>query len=63
MTTIMQFIPDWLRNRLQRRALRQTANITKKDRQVLPALPKQARPSVAPQDDDGSAGYRLLWRL
>jgi hypothetical protein len=63
MTTIVQSIPQWLRNRLQRRAPRQTVTRNKKDRQALPGLPKPECPPVAWQDYNSAAGYRLLWRL
>ena len=63
MTTIIQFIPQWLRSKLQRPAPRQAETINKKDRQVLPTLPKQERPPIPWQDDSSPAGYRVLWRL
>ena len=63
MTSIVQFIPQWLRSRLQRPASRQHTNVNKKDRQVLPTLPKQERPRIPWQDDNSPAGYRVLWRL
>jgi len=63
MTTIVQFIPQWLRARRQRSTPRQIPDVNKKDRQVLPTLPKQERPPVSWQDDSSPAGYRVLWRL
>jgi hypothetical protein len=63
MTSIVQFIPQWLRARWQRPSPRQTTNVNKKDRQVLPTLPKQKRPPIPWQDDSSPAGYRVLWRL
>jgi hypothetical protein len=63
MTTIVQFIPQWLRARWQRPNPEQTKKVNKKDRQVLPTLPKQERPPIPLQDDSSPAGYRVLWRL
>lgn len=63
MTTIVQFIPQWLRARLQKPTPPQIAKPDKTDRQVLPTLPKQERPPIPCQDDSSPAGYRVLWRL
>ena len=63
MTSIVQFIPQWLRARPQQPARQQTAKPDKKDRQVLPTLPKQERPPIPWQDDSSPAGFRVLWRL
>lgn len=63
MTTIVQFIPQWLRVRWQRSTPRQITDANKKDRQVLPTLPKQERPPIPLKDDNSPAGYRVLWRL
>ncbi len=63
MTTIVQFIPKLLRSRWQRDAGPQLKIRNKKDRQVLPTLPKQERPPIPWQDDRSPAGYRVLWRL
>jgi hypothetical protein len=62
MTTIVQFVPKWLRARLQKPAQPKSKTFSKKDRQVLPTLPKQSC-SVIFSQDDRSGGYRLLWRL
>ena len=61
MSTV-QYLPQWLRNRLQKPALPRPTTASKKDRQVLPTLPKQSRPVIFSQDDS-PAGYRVLWRL
>jgi len=63
MTTIVQFIPRLLRSRWQRDAAPQLTIKTKKDRQVLPTLPKEKRPPIPWRDDSSPAGYRVLWRL
>ena len=62
MTTIVQYVPKWLRVRLQKPTQPKPKTISKKDRQVLPTLPKQTR-SVIFSQDDSPAGYRVLWRL
>lgn len=62
MTTLVQFVPKWLRVRLQKPTPPKPKTVSKKDRQILPTLPKQPR-SVIFAEDDSSGGYRLLWRL
>jgi hypothetical protein len=62
MTTIVQFVPKWLRARLQKPTQPKPKLVSKKDRQVLPTLPKQSRSLILFQNDS-SGGYRLLWRL
>ena len=62
MTAIVRYVPKWLRVRLRRPTQPKSKTISKKDRQVLPTLPKQSR-SVIFSQEDSSAGYRLLWRL
>jgi hypothetical protein len=61
--TIAQCLPRWLRSRLQRPVPQKLTTVNKKDRQVLPTLPKPERPPTRWQDDDSPAGYRILWRL
>ena len=62
MTTIVQFVPKWLRARLQKPAQPKAKTVSKKDRQVLATLSSQTR-SVIFSQDDSPAGYRVLWRL
>ena len=62
MTTIVQFVPKWLRARLQKPAQPKSKTLSKKDRQVLPTLPNQSR-SVIFSQADSPVGYRVLWRL
>jgi hypothetical protein len=62
MTTIVQFVPKWLRDRLQKPVQPKSKTLSKKDRQILPTLPKQSR-SVTFSRDNSPAGYRVLWRL
>ena len=61
--TIAQYIPQWLRNRLQKPAPQQLKTVAKKDRQVLPVLPKPKGPPTLWQDDDGEARFRIYWRM
>jgi hypothetical protein len=63
MTTLVQFVPKWLRVRLQKPAQPKSKTIRKKDRQVLPILPKTECPPIRWQDDDSPAGNRVVWRL
>ncbi len=62
MTTIVQYIPQWLRSKGQKPAPQKATSVNKKKRQILPTLPKQSR-SVIFSQDDSPAGYRVLWRL
>ncbi len=62
MTTIVQYVPKWLRVRLKKPTQPKPRTVNKKDRQVLPTLPKQSR-SVIFSQDDSPAGYRVLWKL
>ncbi len=62
MTTIVQYVPKWLRVRLQKPTQPKSKTVSKKDRQVLPTLPKQNH-SVVFSQDESPAGYRALWRL
>ena len=62
MTTIVQFVPKWLRLRLQKPTPQKPLIVNKKKRQLLPTLPSQTR-SVIFSQDDSPAGYRVLWRM
>ena len=62
MTTIVQYVPKWLRARLQKPTPQKPVIVNKKKRQLLPTLPSQARSMIFSQDDS-PAGYRVLWRL
>ena len=61
--TITQYIPQWLRSRLQKPTPQKTRVLSKKDRQILPTLPKVERPPIRLQDDDSPPGYRIYWRM
>jgi hypothetical protein len=62
MKTIVQFVPKWLRLRLQKPTQPKPKTVSKKDRQVLPTLSNQTR-SVIFSQDDSPAGYRVLWKM
>jgi hypothetical protein len=62
MTTLVQYVPKWLRVRLRKSSQPKPNTLNKKDRQVLPTLPKQARAELFSQDDS-PAGFRVLWRM
>lgn len=61
MTALVQFVPKWLRQRLRKPAQPKPTNLSKKDRQVLPTLPKSR--SVIFSQRASPAGYRVLWKL
>ena len=60
---IAQYIPQWLRSRLQKPAPQKARVRTKKERQILPTMPNLKRPPIRLQDDDSPPGYRIQWRL
>ena len=58
--TIAQYLPRWLRGRLQSPAPQKAKAASKKDRQALPTLPRAA----TPVDDDGAPlRFRIYWRM
>ena len=61
--TIVQCIPQWLRNRWQKAASPKPKTVAKKERQVLPVLPKPKGPPTLWQNDDGEARFRIYWRM
>ena len=61
--TIVQYIPQWLRNRWQKAAPRKPMTVAKKERQVLPVLPKPKGPPTLWQDDAGEGRFRIYWRM
>ncbi len=60
--TIVPYLPQWMRGKRQKPTPRRLKTVSKKDRQVLPTLPKQSRSMIFSQDNS-PAGYRALWRL
>jgi hypothetical protein len=61
--TIAQYLPQWLRSKLQKPATQNTSIPGKEDRQILPTMPKPQRPPVRFQDDDSSNRFRIYWRM
>ena len=61
--TIAPYTPQWLQNRLHKPAPQKLKTVAKKDRQVLPMLPKPKRPPTPWQDDAGEARFRIYWRM
>jgi hypothetical protein len=59
MTTLVQFVPKWLRQRLQMPTQPKPKTTSKKDRQILPTLPNARRPSPQFQDRERPAGHQL----
>jgi hypothetical protein len=61
--TIAQYLPRWLRNRFQKPGSQNARIPSKKDRQILPTVPKPQPPPSPPQDDDGPLRFRIYWRM
>jgi hypothetical protein len=61
--TIAQYLPQWLRGKLQRRASQNVRIPGKKDRQTLPTVPKPERRPVRLQDDESADRFRIYWRM
>ena len=61
--TIAPYIPQWLQNRLHKPAPQKLKTVAKKDRQVLPVLPKPKGPPTLWEDDAGEARFRIYWRM
>jgi hypothetical protein len=59
MTTVVQFVPKWLRVRLQKPAQPKSKTLNKKDRQVLPTLPNANRPSILFSAGERPPGHQL----
>jgi hypothetical protein len=62
--TITQYLPQWLRSRLEKPVPQERPILSKQDRQVLPALPRSERPAVVlHREGEGPAGIRALWHI
>jgi hypothetical protein len=61
--TIAQYLPQWLRSRWQKPAPHKARILSKKDRQILPTLPKPQHPATRFQDDASFPENRFYWRL
>ena len=60
MTTIIRYVPNWLRVRLQKPAPPKPKTVSKKDRQVLPTLPTLPKDALPSRND--AAVFRYLGR-
>jgi len=61
--TMVQYMPQWLRNRWGRAAPQKLKTVAKKDRQVLPTLPHE-KCALSPWQDDGiAARIRIYWLM
>jgi hypothetical protein len=61
---IAQYLPQWLRSRLQKPVPQNRPILSKQDHQVLPTLPRSERPAVVrPGDGESPAGIRALWHI
>jgi hypothetical protein len=56
--TIAQYLPQWLRSRLQKPELPKPTTASKNDRQVLPTLPSAKRPPIS-LEEPRSPGHQL----
>jgi hypothetical protein len=61
--TIAQYLPQWLRSRWPKPVPQKDRRLSKKDRQVIPAVPKPERSPARPQNDDSSERFRIYWRM
>jgi hypothetical protein len=61
--TIAQYLPQWLRSRLQKPAPQKIVGLSNKDRQALPTVPKPQQPPNQVQDDDIPHRFRIYWRM
>jgi len=61
--TIAHYLPQWLQSRLHKSAPQKGKVVSKKDRQVLPTVPK-AQTQASQLDDDGAPlRFRVYWRM
>jgi len=63
MTTLVQYVPKWLRVRLQKPPQPKLRTSSKKDRQVLPTLAKPPRPQSRLDADGAPLRFRVYWRM
>jgi hypothetical protein len=61
--TIAQYLPQWLRSKLQKPAPPDAENLTKKNRQVLPTVSKPDHAVIRSQVDESRPAERWLWRI
>ena len=63
MTTLVQYVPKWLRVRLQGPPQPKVRTASKKDRQILPTLAKPPQPPSQLDDDGAPLRFRIYWRM
>jgi hypothetical protein len=63
MTTLVQYVPKWLRVRLQKPPQPKSRTPSKKDRQVLPTLAEPPRLPSQLDDDGAPLRFRVYWRM
>ena len=62
--TIARYLPQRLRSRWQKPALQKLKSANKKDRQVLPTLPRpQPLPTRQVDQEEMAAQFRIYWRM
>ena len=61
--TIAQYLPQWLQSRLHKPAPQKGKVASKKDRQVLPTVPKAQTRSSQLDDDGAPLRFRVYWRM
>jgi hypothetical protein len=61
--TIAQYLPRWLRARLQKPAPQRASAAKKKARQVLPTVPKPPCPPHTADYDEAALRFRIYWRM
>ncbi len=61
--TIIQYLPQWLRNKWQKPAPQRTRNRRMKDRQILPMVPIARHVPIRFQDDPRPRECHIYWRL
>ena len=61
--TIAQYLPQWLQSWLHKSAPQKGKVASKKDRQVLPTVPKAQTRSSQLDDDGAPLRFRVNWRM
>ena len=61
--TIAQYLPQWLQSWLHKSAPQKGIVASKKDRQVLPTVPKAQTRSSQLADDGTPLRFRVYWRM
>ena len=61
--TIAQYLPKWLQSWLHKSAPQKGKVASKKDRQVLPTVPKAQTRSSQLDDDGAPLRFGVYWRM